>query len=195
MTPDAPSRETWLQALAEDMRGWFRAEGLAVPPPVRISVGFTSKGARSNRIGECWYSHAVEDGIPAIFLHPKLTTAEDVGATLLHELVHAAEGPTAKHGAPFKRAATRLGLTGRMTATTATPELAERITASAAVLGPFPHAGIVAASGTTSIGPKQTTRMLKVACPVDGYVARVARSWLDHGAPICPICHNPLEEQ
>ena len=33
---------------------------------------------------------------------------------------------------------------------------------------------------------KQTTRQLKCACPTCGYLARVAKKWLDVGAPICP---------
>ena len=43
--------------------------------------------------------------------------------------------------------------------------------------------------------PKQTTRLRKVLCEVDGYIARISRSTLiAHGAPICPTCNQALKE-
>lgn len=186
------TRETWLQLLVAECRPVFADAGHELPP-VRISVGFTSKGARSNRIGECWYGGATNDGVPQLFLHPKLATAEDVAHVVVHELCHAALGPEAKHGPAFKRLATHLGLGGRMTATVATPVLDAWLGPVLARTGAYPHAALVAGGSGTSTGPKQTTRMLKVQCPEDGYVARVARSWLDIGAPTCP-CGTPLEE-
>jgi hypothetical protein len=180
------TREAWLQALVEKVTPWYEDLGLTVPP-VRCSVGFSSKGVRSNTIGECWHGVSVTDGIPAVFIHPKLATAEDVGHVVIHELVHAALGPGAKHGPLFKRPATALGLAGRMTATVPTPELCSRLVPVFHDLGPYPHAALVP-SGLTSTGPKQTTRMLKCECLVCGYTARTTRKWLDEvGAPWCPV--------
>lgn len=34
--------------------------------------------------------------------------------------------------------------------------------------------------------PKSAQRLLKVACPVCGYLVRTTRVWLAKGAPICP---------
>jgi len=42
---------------------------------------------------------------------------------------------------------------------------------------------------------KQTTRLKKVLCEVDGYIARISRSTLiTYGSPICPACNQPMKE-
>ena len=56
-----------------------------------------------------------------------------------------------------------------------------RQTAILAELGDYPHAKLDASNRK-----KQTTRLIKTECPRCGYTARVARKWLDVGAPICP---------
>lgn len=186
-TPDAPTRETWLQALAETVRPWFTEAGFDAPPPVRIGVGFSSKGARSKVIGECWYSPSVQDGVPEVFIHPSLVDPVDVGATLLHELVHASLGPGFKHGPRFREVAEALGLTGRMTATVPGDELRARLAEVAEPLGPYPHGGLIVGSGPGgSAGPKQTTRMRKAECQGCGYLLRTTQKWLDIATPRCP---------
>jgi hypothetical protein len=43
--------------------------------------------------------------------------------------------------------------------------------------------------------PKQTTRLRKVFCEIDGYIARISRSTLiTHGSPICPTCNQAMVE-
>lgn len=181
------TREAWLQALATEIRPWYEEVGVTVPA-VRIGVGFTSKGARSPRIGECWTPSASADQIPAIFIHPSLhEPVAGVAATLVHELLHAALPPGSKHGPAFKRPALALGLAGKMTATHAGPDLVARLTPVVEDLGPYPHAALTP-GGISSTGPKQTTRMKKVECSACGYVARTTQKWLDEiGAPICPL--------
>lgn len=188
--PIHPTREAWLQALAEELRPWFSELDVTVPP-VRIGVGFTSKGARSNRIGECWSPTASSDGVVEVFMHPKLATPEEVGPVLVHELIHAGVGTEAKHGPHFKRPALALGLTGRMTATVATPELMKRLVPVFKALGPYPH-GAFTPGGGSSTGPKQTTRMLKVECPSCGYLVRTTQKWLDEAIPECPLGHGEM---
>jgi hypothetical protein len=57
-------------------------------------------------------------------------------------------------------------------------------------LGSYPHAKIELAEA-----PKQSTRLIKVACLNDNYIARVSRSTLNNlGAPICPACNQSLVE-
>jgi hypothetical protein len=42
---------------------------------------------------------------------------------------------------------------------------------------------------------KQTTRLKKVLCEVDGYIARISRSTLiTYGSPICPACNQSMKE-
>jgi hypothetical protein len=57
-------------------------------------------------------------------------------------------------------------------------------------LGEYPHAKI-----EITAAPKQSTRLIKVACLNDNYIARVSRSTLDNlGAPICPACRLNMVE-
>jgi hypothetical protein len=59
-----------------------------------------------------------------------------------------------------------------------------------ATIGAYPHAALEIAAA-----PKQTTRLIKVACLNDDYIARVSRTTLVNlGAPICPVCNNSLVE-
>jgi hypothetical protein len=86
-----------------------------------------------------------------------------------------------KHGKPFRKIATAVGLIGRMKSATAGPELAAIINTIATDLGPYPHARLDFTKN------KQSTRMLKCCCPKCGYLARVAASWINKaGTPICP---------
>jgi hypothetical protein len=111
-----------------------------------------------------------------------LSDAVRVLDVLAHELIHAIE-PTAGHGAAFKRIALGIGLTGKMTATVAGPELAARLAVYAAELGEYPHAQLnPGASGIK----KQGTRLLKASCESCGYVCRVTAKWVEAvGAPLC----------
>jgi hypothetical protein len=51
-------------------------------------------------------------------------------------------------------------------------------------VGPYPHAELHA---MTNGRRKQVARLIKCECAQCGYVARVARQWIDEqGAPHCP---------
>ena len=75
-----------------------------------------------------------------------------------------------------------------MTATVPGDELAKDLEKLAVELGPYPHAAL---SPTARVG-KQTTRMLKVVCPTDGYTLRTTKKWADLGLPSCP-CGKGME--
>jgi hypothetical protein len=183
------TREAWLQHAVRLFIPWFAELGHAVPE-VYVSVSFPSTGDRGNRTGECQYTG--RDGRPQLLVHPALEDPVTVLSTLIHELVHASLPVGAQHGAAFKRLATALGLTGEMTATIPTPELTstfKRMTER--TLGPYPHAGLTPGTGR----PKQSTRLLKVTCPADGYTARITRKWLEQmGAPTCP-CGTRMHQE
>lgn len=95
------------------------------------------------------------------------------------------------HKGGFARMAKRLGLEGKMTATVAGPALAEDLAGIAKKLGDYPHAALRPGLGPT----KQSTRMLKVECPLTGYKMRMTRSWIDQlGTQKCPCCGRDMEE-
>lgn len=181
-TADA-TREAWLLALVERLRPLYNGE---LPDTIRISTGFSSKGARSKVVGECWHAEAADDKCPHIFIHPGQRDSLEVAAIVAHELIHACR-PEAKHGARFKAMALALGLEGDMRATRPGPRFDETAAPLLAELGDYPHAKLNA-HGVSSNGPKQSTRMLKCECPECGYTVRTTQKWLDVAVPGCPAC-------
>lgn len=136
------TREEWMNAFTKAAKPSFVKTGYPLPDKVRCSIGFTSKGHKSKRIGECWSSKASKDGTFEIFIVPTEGDSSRIADILTHELVHAAVGLEAKHGKIFKKCATGLGLEGKMTATTAGPKWKEWAGPILAKLGPMPHASL-----------------------------------------------------
>jgi len=179
------TREEWLGALVTALRPMFAAAGSPIPAKVRVSCGWPSCGGTSmsrKAIGQAWSPKCSADGTHETFLSPVLGTAKDVGHVLVHELAHHAVGTDAGHKGPFRKLAMALGLAGKMTATVAGKDLAERLNALCAPLGDYPHAALDPKAGPK----KQGTRQLKVSCADCGCVVRMTRKWLDEqGAPTC----------
>lgn len=166
-----------------------------------VSCGWPSRYALSNsrrRVGECWSAASCADGITRqILISPVLHELVDgygdgVLPTLVHELVHVVS-PTKGHRGDFRRIALAVGLEGKMTATVAGSELAEKLRAIGVQLGGYPHAPLV----PESLRKVQSTRMIKVMavnCTQCQYVARTTRVWLtEFGPPKCP--HGSLMEE
>lgn len=181
------NREQWLQNVAEKMAPWFAELGHELPK-YRAAVGFTSKGMRSKRIGECWSGIASGDGTFEIFIVPTIDDPMRIADILAHELVHAAVGLEAKHGRKFGKVARAIGLEGKLTATVAGPLFLEKVKPILDAVGPLPHARLSDDPLSRSSAPKkQSTRMLKCECSECGYTARTTAKWLkEAGAPICP---------
>jgi len=179
------TREEWLARFTEASRPYFKKAGHPLPKRVRCSVGFPSKGARAKSIGECWSSTATKDGVCEIFIRPSLQDdGSRIADVLTHELCHAALGHDEGHGKVFKYLATSLGLTGKMTATTAGPAWHEWADPIVKELGKFPGAKL---DGILSGGKKkQTTRMLKLVCDECGWTCRTASSHI-HESMQCPM--------
>lgn len=176
-------REEWLNNAVDALRPLFAEVGATVPDRVRVTVGFPGgRGPKTRTIGQCWATGAVADGIPTVFISPVLSDPVIMLSTLVHELVHAVDNCVNGHKRPFARIATAVGLTGKMTATVAGDALRERLESMAEGLGPIDHGAL-----NPSVGlKKQTTRMLKVACPVCGCVIRMTQKWLSEaGTPSC----------
>jgi hypothetical protein len=194
VTATHATREAWLIALVAALRPWFDAAGFPLPDRIRATCGFPAKGAlarRHRRVGECWSPTASGDQTHEVSVSPVVADAVDVGGILVHELCHAAVGVAAGHKGPFARCARALGLEGKMTATTSSAALVERLAPVLAALGPYPHAALSGRTRDKVAG----TRLLKASCPACGYIVRVTRRWLDvAGAPICPCNGEPMQE-
>jgi len=188
-----PSREEWLGRLVDALRPTFAELGHPLPERIRVSCGWPSRSAlsgKARRIGEAWSHRCSGDGAHETFLSPTLADPVEVGAVLVHELVHHAVGVEAGHKGPFRACALAVGLTGPMRATTAGETLSARLHALAEELGPYPHAALNGGAGVK----KQTTRMLKVTCADCGCIVRMTRQWLDDtGAPTC-ACGGTMAE-
>lgn len=184
------TREAWLTAAVKALTPVLEATGAAVPP-VRVSVGFPGGRGRKNAvIGQCWAAEAASDGVAQVFISPTIVDGVQVLATLLHELIHAVDGNRSGHRGAFAQIAREVGLQSPMTATTPGEALTARLTAILDGLGMFPHAALKA--GHNGAHKPQGTRMLKVECPVCGYVVRTTSKWLDTGVPTCP-CGTDME--
>lgn len=188
MTPTTLlNRENWLQGITSLMRKELFVPLNYTMPELQVSTGFTSK---TKAIGQCWYPEASADNRTQIFIHPGLTSLR-AGAVLAHELVHATLGPGFGHRKEFKRCAVAIGLTGKMTATSASNALIARLNRWIKQIGEYPHAKLDA-EGANAGPKKQKTRMLKVICGLCGKSVRGAKSTLRKGLPFCgdPGCFN-----
>lgn len=177
------TREGWLQQAVEALRPDIVAVGLSLPEKVHVSVGFPSRKALSSRnqtIGQCWQGEHSASGFPQVYISPLIGDGTRVLDVLLHELIHASG--IRGHKADFKRPAVALGLTGKMTETTATEELAARLNALLAEIGEYPHP-VLSAGATVK---KQTTRLLKAECGDCSAIIRVTQKVVDDpGLPSC----------
>jgi hypothetical protein len=186
-------REEWLTRLMALMAPEFEQLGKPlVIEQIRVTCGFPSRralGTKGRTIGQCWPPTASEAGRHEILISPTIADSIEVGAVLLHELIHVAVGVEAGHGPLFRKAALQLGLMGKMTATVATEGLNERLNTliNDTHMGPYPHAAL-----DPSRMPKQSTRLVKLQCSDTrcGYGVWTTRQWIEgRGLPTCP-CGN-----
>lgn len=191
------TREAWLNAFVEAARPHFIAAGQGLPEKIRVSIGWPSKGVRSNVIGECWSDEVSSDGTFEIFIRPTLQSdASRIADVLTHELVHAAVGIPAGHKAPFRKLAVALGLEGAMTATVAGEAWFLWANPILDDLGPLPGSAMDI-QVQSSAGKKQTTRMLKLTCGDCGFSCRTTAKHIEaHPELSCPTgCGGSLEKE
>jgi len=185
-THTAPTREGWLLAAVAKLSPLFQAaDAPKLPENLKVSCGWP-KGGKDSRIGEYWPHGLCLDGKTAhIFISPALQDSVEVLDVLVHELVHAVH-PKEKHGGDFKKLALRLGLTGRMKATVAGPELKVKLEAVAAELGVYPHAALQAKTrNKPAKGESEWVRVYSTSEP--DYRVNVRRDMLEeHGPPVDP---------
>lgn len=169
------TREQWLNRFAAAAKPMFKAIGHPIPQNVRLSVGFTSKGSKGKRIGECWSAVSSKDNTFEIFVTPMLADSERVAGVITHELIHAAVGLDKKHGKVFKKAALALGLEGKMTATTEGPDWNKWARPILKSIGKIPHAELQCVPRAAS---ESQNRHIKCECGC-GIVFRMARTTID----------------
>lgn len=186
-----PTREEWLVNCTNDLRdNLFSNNGYEIPTDVKVSCGFPSSNARAGKkqaIGVCHPRSHSEDNINEIFLNPCESDSVDVLGTLVHELIHAIDDCANGHNKAFKDMALAVGLTGKMTATTSSPELVEHLESLVIKYGQYPHAKI-----DTSQRKKQTTRMLKVECETCETTAYQSNKQLEENPVKCSHCDEYL---
>ncbi len=188
------TREDWLTKLTDALRPAFLEAGGELPENIRVTCGWPSQGAKAKknrRLAECWGPEASDDDHFEIFISPTLDDAVEVGGILVHELAHAAVGVEAGHKAPFHRVAVAMGLEGKMTATTSSEPLVQRLQSLTDKIGLYPHAKLSFKKKKT-----QGTRMIKVQCPdpACGYQVRTTQKWIDIGLPTC-FCGIKMEAE
>lgn len=168
-------------------------------PPVRVSFGWPGgRGNRKGVRGQCWHPATVDDGVPAIFISPDQSDTTLIVGILLHEMNHAVGH--FEHRGAFATTAKALGYTAPYTdSANRTPELTAKLEAIAADLGPLKHAAVNQRVGHLGTGttrpPVQTTRMIKLTCPEDGYLVRTTAKWIEVGLPACPEGHTMEVDQ
>ena len=180
-------REAWLHAVAAGLAEPFKRFGHPIQAKVRLTCGFPSVrgiAAKNQRIGECWSNTRSGDDHFEILVSPVIADSMRVAGILAHELIHASVGVEHGHKGPFRQMAKALGLEGKMTATTEGDAFKRLLAPILEAVGPYPHAELHA---MTNGRKKQVARLIKCECAECGYVARVARQWIDdQGAPHCP---------
>jgi hypothetical protein len=191
----AANREAWfIAALPLLQEQVFGPAGLTIPADVKVSCSWPGGGSARKRIGECWPRAMSAAKINELFISPLIAEPIPALDILSHELIHAIDDCKHGHKAPFRKMATAIGLTGKMTATVAGPELRAKLEGIADQLGQYPHAKL-----DLSSRKKQTTRNIKCVCTDEdcGAVFRMTQSWIDRANIdlTCPVCHAAAQPE
>jgi len=173
------NRESWLADFASAAKPHITASlsglGGNEEAVIRLSCGFTPKTGRKAADAAIVPPSASDDFIAEIFVSPIVDSTESVAKLVLPLLQLAHTGNWRSSAPSVAKPLDTL------------PSWAVEILAT---IGAYPHAALEIAAA-----PKQTTRLIKVECLNDGYIARVSRSTLVNlGAPICPACNRSLLE-
>jgi len=180
--------EVWLNKLSTRLNPLFEKAGFEIPDDVRIHCGWTSNGAGRNSakhvvLGECFNRASSVDGVNEIFISPVKADSLRVADVLVHELCHAIDNNVSGHGAGFRKIATGVGLTGKMTQTVASPELEEQLKEIISDIGEYPQSEI------TYKKKSQGTRMIKHICSNEcGASFYQSRTQSEENPMLCSNC-------
>jgi hypothetical protein len=181
-------REEWLMEAVEKIKPIFERVGYQIPP-VKVSIGFPSTGSKGRHLGQCWSTKSSEDGLNQIFLAPHLETPVEYLDTLVHELVHAVDNCSSRHGAGFKKIAKDVGLKGPMRSAGAGETLMKDLVKISGLLGNFSHGKLSIPRAALNAGIKRPG----AKCSKCGYEIVMFKKYLDVGPPICPQNHGIME--
>jgi hypothetical protein len=191
------TREEWLENAIKALTPLFDDIENAVVPPLRISIGWPHKGKPTTR-GQCFKAEVAKDGVSQIFISPWVEEPVVILGVILHEMIHGIDNCDSGHRGNFIRLARAVGLEPKWTSANPSLELLAKLVKIEADLGEWPHSILDLTARAADQPAKQSTRMLKVVCSVDGvdgYKVRMTRKWLDElGAPDCPCHHEQMEE-
>lgn len=160
------------------------------PTPYRVSLGYPPRArADSKVVAVCIKSEASADGTSEIFVSPKSSNSLELLGHLTHELVHYSDDCASGHKHHFAKLARNIGLEGKLTATKPGVKLEASLEKIIKILGEIPHAAIDLGKAKA----KQTTRMIKVACPAPldqcGFSYRASMTNIHKITDfLCPAC-------
>ena len=164
----------------------FDKANLIIPHDVKISVGFPlgyRAGCKNETVGVCHPRSHSDAGVNEIFINPTRDDGLEILGTLVHEDIHAIDDCQDGHGAKFRSMALACGLTGKMTATTNSPELEETLQEIILELGDYPHAKVKAYK------KKQSARIIKQVCSHDcGAIIYASRKQSEENPVLCASC-------
>jgi hypothetical protein len=182
----------------------FLKNGYTLPVNVKISIG---KQEHKNAIGST-YHPIIGGGYYHIFIAPKIAkNVYQVFDTLIHEAIHTL---FFDHRGGFSTCAKAVGLVKPWTATTGSDKLEEDITQwltdndlywyepelkdiDFKPQDPKSGGGGFPSGGAIGSPKKQPSRMIKITCPICGYIVRTANKNIEvKGFPICPVDNVPF---
>lgn len=179
--------DAWLNAAVDRLVPIFHDADLEVPP-LRIHLGWTSRGLRTRRIGECWPRGASQDGVATIFITTQMESPASILDVLMHEMVHAVDDCAHQHGKEFVKIAKQVGLVGPPWRSSGAGELLRHeLSRIARHLGHLPYSPLKTPAPAT-----REMRSGRVMCPQCGFACRTLSEWSASGTPWCPEHHTPL---
>lgn len=186
-------REAWLteaaQFILDDIIYPKMPNDWNPPNPFRVSVGYPPRStARSKTIAVCIKAEASASGHSEIFVTPAIGDSMLMLGALAHELVHYSDDCQSGHKNHFARLARAIGLEGPLTATVPGADLLDALNDIRVTLGDIPHSAIDLGKAKA----KQTTRMLKIACPSEEckFSFRTSQANIDKITEwLCPACN------
>ena len=187
MSQTFSTREEWLNATVALIRAQVPAIG---NQRIRITCGFPSTYTRSGTLAECWPDAASKDGTWEVMISPTVALPVEVFTLVAAMALHTVPGGASRTSTSYRTACMDLGLAPTDEAwkgLTGTDDFWATFGSALEALGPYPHAEVMASKKAT-----QTTRMLKLTCPLCGYTIRTSAKWIATGLP---VCHDGTEFQ